>query len=263
MVRMDECALGDFTCVDSDDAFVVPSSKILFLSLVCLCIAAVIARNLSGGSSSRWRSIWTSLVLFEMCFIQIYFLAFAAMSAYPYASMTRSVYRFDCMRSIKGGKRAMNDKRPHTLNPCFCHANATCTLKGENTTVGSTSCPTNGKATCFEKSLSGKKIEIPIYVDEDRDCHRGQRAACTKTEPCMPCELEELWRFLPEQKASSKRCTTCSVYNDGDCNFVPGVGPYCLEHPWSKRKVVPCKRCCTEPALKNGSLLFWEGLCVG
>ena len=81
-------------------------------------------------------------------------------------------------------------------------------------------------------------------------------------DPCSPCELEKVLAF------GVTRCETCSVFNDGDCNFVPGVGPYCWESPdyderGGSRKVVPCKQCCTEPYQKDGTLLFDDdGYCV-
>ena len=56
-------------------------------------------------------------------------------------------------------------------------------------------------------------------------CRQGPK--CTKEEPCTPCELDRLDEFQAE------RCTTCSPENRGDCNFIPGEGPYCFDKPGS------------------------------
>merc|ERR1711879_1080708 len=121
-----------------------------------------------------------------------------------------------CMKSSKGGKRGRHDTRPNAINPCFCHPQAKCIINGvvQNS---SADCPVDGSASCIEDRLN-LRSEVPIFLEHRRDCSSGQRAACTYSEPCTPCELDRLAEF------DAPRCLTCSLYKSKECNFVEGVG---------------------------------------
>lgn len=51
---------------------------------------------------------------------------------------------------------------------------------------------------------------------------------CTKDEPCTPCDRDKLILF------GASRCGSCSQRFQGDCNFIPDIGPYCYKYPNSK-----------------------------
>lgn len=117
----------------------------------------------------------------------------------------------------------------------------------------------------------------------------SERAACTKSSPCTPCELWSAASFIAHNRSWS-RCSTCGPQNRlvahaapalsvqlssltypcarlsgerrGECRFVPGVGPYCILDP-ATGAIGPCRRCCTEAHDPiEGGLVFVEGNCV-
>ena len=171
------------------------------------------------------------------------------------------VLRKDCLLSAKGGKRAHNDRREHTIHPCWCSGD--CFDSQTNARLPSGDCPTDGSAEC--RVTSPYTIYLPLRVDAQRDCEVAQPPACTIQNPCTPCEVESALTFglapIGREPSSGgmgrmeapilnrtgiwKRCVTCSPQNTGDCNFIEGVGPYCFESPGS-RHAIPCKRCCSE-----------------
>ena len=73
---------------------------------------------------------------------------------------------------------------------------------------------------------SGKGGKIP---GSPRDCAAGQGSRCTQADPCTPC--------------ASGGCVACSRAYLGDCGFLPGVGPYCLDP--ASGAVGPCTKCCS------------------
>ena len=95
-------------------------------------------------------------------------------------------------------------------------------------------CPTDGSATCL--GVDGQDVDR--FISPLRNCDGGSGPECTIQDPCFPCELDTITSFL------GGRCQACTTDNPGNCNFVPGVGPYCFESVDSF-KVVPCTRCCT------------------
>jgi len=283
-----QCVFGDsLFCLASEGANTTATqlAKGLFYFMMYVLVCLVSSRYMNGVGS-KWRSNFSGSLLLGMVVIQYYSVFMTAMQNYPYDGV--EAYRWDCLQSTKGGKisRAMfYEGSERALNPCYCHANATCKYKsGVKEYNGShpLGCPLTDEFTCLEqyafqafktetetKEQRQRKRKVWPYIAREaldegfrRDCKKGQAARCTRQDPCSPCELEKVLAF------GVTRCETCSVFNNGDCNFVPGVGPYCWESPdyderGGSRKVVPCKQCCTEPYQKDGTLLFDdEGYCV-
>ena len=149
-----------------------------------------------------------------------------------------------------------------SINPCFCHSNATCTLSGGqefnvttpgkagyNASATSDLCIEDPAATCTFKNK-----EILRFLEESpqRDCNSARGGRCSPGQPCTPCE----WSRKEEFGERWSRCSICNSNNVGKCNFVPGVGPYCYKSATS-REVVPCTKCCTEKVLEFDD----DGIC--
>ncbi len=73
---------------------------------------------------------------------------------------------------------------------------------------------------------SGKGGKLPGTT---RDCKAGQGDWCSQADPCTPCAYGG--------------CQACSASNVGECSFLPGVGPYCLDPITGVSG--PCTQCCT------------------
>jgi hypothetical protein len=86
------------------------------------------------------------------------------------------------------------------------------------------SCPLDGTAKCL--TTTGTKIHL--HISSKRNCEGGQGLGCTKDQPCYPCDLDSVVAF------QTSRCRMCTTDNDGNCNFIPEVGPYCFQSPGSK-----------------------------
>lgn len=224
-------------------------SVALMWAFILLTLAASLARVVAGSSRHRWRQTFIGIVLLALCVIQYYHVYIAAIDSYPTGD--ESVFRYPCLSSSKGGKRASEDTRLPGVNPCFCHRNATCLVNWR--LFDGDSCPIDGSAECYENYKSAGETQIVLHISERRDCTLGQGPKCTKDEPCTPCERSRLVEF-----GDTPPCTACSSGNSGDCRFVEGKGPYCWVDS-SKFKVEPCRQCCTEP----GELIFRNGACIG
>jgi len=291
-----QCIFGDWLfCLasagtDQTTATTLANGLFMFIVYVLIC---VISSRYIHGTGTKWRANFGGSVLLGMVVVQYYHVFMAAMDNYPFPG--QKAYRWDCLESTKGGKisKAMFDTgSERALNPCFCHGNATCKAKSKWRVYNeSDDCPVDGDYVCFEnynmeawkacynsddndcnvkKDMPPKRKIFPYITSNNelkgfegyrRDCKTGQKDKCTREDPCTPCELDKLVAF------GAPRCETCSVFNNGDCAFVPGVGPYCWESPdydkrGGSRKVVPCKQCCTEPYQKDGTLLFVDGVCI-
>jgi hypothetical protein len=147
------------------------------------------------------------------------------------------LYRLDCLRSDKGGKRPIGDTSEEFRHPC-----------SNDAIDGTESDEMSGSNLCS----SSTAIETP-YISATRDCHIGQSSRCTLAQPCVPCEISRRDEFRDRWF----RCQACSVRNDyGRCNFKDGVGPYCWAGAdgWG---VVPCQKCCTD----NVAMYDKDGVC--
>ena len=58
----------------------------------------------------------------------------------------------------------------------------------------------------------------------DRDCRHGRGAACTRGDPCTPCEAEDA-----ALDPHAGYCKFCTADDRGKCLFTQGVGPYCKD----------------------------------
>ena len=246
-----QCIFGDWLfCLADANADATTATQLangLFMYMVYVLICLVSSRYIHG-IGSKWRANFGGSMLLGLVLIQYYSVFMAAMGNYPYDG--KAAYRWDCLESTKGGKisKAMYDEgSERAFNPCYCHSNATCKYKSHMRLWNqSDECPRDADFVCFEnynletqrayKSGDGddtqadrRKVYPLLGSPKDegfrRDCKFGQKDKCTRQNPCTPCELDKLVAF------DATRCETCSVFNRGDCNFVPGVGPYCWESP--------------------------------
>lgn len=123
---------------------------------------------------------------------------------------SKSLVRKDCLYSTKGGRV-----------PYDCFVNDNCHMR----------------PSCRQDLLMWH-----------RDCLIGEGPLCTKDRPCTPCDLYTIKLFdgwIQDEKIGG--CQACSQSNDGDCNFIEGVGPYCWkDHHRRMHEVVPCTKCCTD-----------------
>jgi hypothetical protein len=206
--------------------------------LACMLLSVRIA---VGRKNDSAREAFMIGVIALMLGIQYYYLVSVSsfLPASRFYIYNVDVRRVDCEKSSKGGKRALNSYQQYDVNPCFCVSGAGTCVSVTTGLVLSTnsSCPTDGSYKCTSLDGAG---DISVYLGYDRNCNGGQGVSCTQDQPCYPCELDAVVAF------QSERCRTCSTDFKGDCNFVEGVGPYCYSSP-NSRKVVPCKKCCTEP----------------
>ena len=177
------------------------------------------------------------------------------------ADFRTTAIRLDCLHSDKGGKtiykRYDNDL---DRDPCWCPISANCTLpageyiydfgKQMNSfvvTEENNRTALNCLVASGSKCHTSEGVRINKFIDSRRDCQSGRGPTCTMKQPCTPCGVE----YQPIFGDRWSRCQQCSSLNNGKCDFVPGVGPYCFKGA-DTREVVPCVSCCTEPEL------IWE-----
>jgi len=214
----------------------------IFTGIVLLLAAGISSHLRYGIGTKKAKEMLLFLILCLMVGLQLYHLVFAAIHvpADKFHVWSPKLHREDCLYSTKGGKRSMFTSTDYTANPCFCHANAVCTMIGSGDVVTpSTDCPTDGTAVC---TFDGEVIEPDVSFK--RNCRGGQADLCTVDQPCYPCDWDTL-----EDWGSDARCNSCTTDNTGDCNFIPYVGPYCYKEKGSK-DVVPCTKCCTDITAK-------------
>ena len=123
LTRTGECDATDMFCFADDPmkSTVVRIAKSIFLFVVYLSICMTVANIYIG--KRRARDTFTCFALLGMVVIQYYTLWIASMKSFPLRGT--DIVRYDCKQSNKGGKRANDDIRNHTINPCWCHAGAT------------------------------------------------------------------------------------------------------------------------------------------
>mmetsp|Transcript_6659 Transcript_6659/g.14572 ORF Transcript_6659/g.14572 Transcript_6659/m.14572 type:complete len:234 (-) Transcript_6659:2316-3017(-) len=211
----------------------------IFTAIVLLLSAGISAHMCYGFGTRKGREAFIGLILLLMVGTQVYHLIDASL----YVPATRfyvynsELHRTDCLESGKGGKRPSKEVKEIDQNPCYCLSSvANCTDVVTGLDISNVTCPFDGSATCSTRSTG---VEIKPYHSRKRDCQGGQRPSCTMDEPCTPCERSRLLEF------GASRCRTCSTDFLGNCNFIPGVGPYCFESHGYKH-VVACTQCCTE-----------------
>ena len=204
----------------SNGSNILDFSEVVFSAIVLLVSAGISSHFINGFNSKQWKTSFVGMILLMIVATQLHYLIQAALfiPTYPYM-YDSSLLRVDCLDSGKGGKRSRDSVEDFDRNPCFNITN---------------------NATNITDSRE--------FLSYERNCPGGFGGMCTETEPCDPCDREELPTW------GSGRCRSCTAAFKGDCKFVPGVGPYCRESINSK-KVIPCKRCCTEsiPLFVNGT----------
>jgi len=254
----------DYTISFERDATFYPDAtelaKIIFAVLCVMFTSAISLKYYVGEGTQKYRKTFMSFALLTMVAVQYYQLWFAVLEVpIDFASDAR---RYDCLNSNKGGKVQSGNTAKHSVNPCFCHANATCTLSDGskfnvsdpaaihfNTYNSSEVCVDDAGATC---EFQGLAVERFLEDAPNRDCDSARGDRCSLSQPCTPCEYSAKSEF----GARWSRCATCTAEHNGDCNFVPGVGPYCYKGV-DTREVVPCVTCCTEKFLEFDA----QGVC--
>mmetsp|Transcript_33274 Transcript_33274/g.43873 ORF Transcript_33274/g.43873 Transcript_33274/m.43873 type:complete len:240 (-) Transcript_33274:260-979(-) len=220
-------------------------SELIFSLILWIATLAVTSKLLAGPGVKNWKNLFFTTLLISAILIQYYYLFYAVLHFPPYraAQMLMSVKRKDCLQSRKGGKVSIYDEESvYTRDRCYCEERHTCLDSNGNALEGISweMCPVDG--TCI-RNIGGYQSQYRSTRDfenmYERDCDDGRGAECTKQEPCTPCESDRLREF------DAPDCGLCWTLNDGDCNFVEGVGPYCWASP-DTREVVPCTQCCTE-----------------
>lgn len=229
----------------------------VFGAIVLVLCAGISSHLCFGYSTKKSRETFILLILLLIIGFQFFHIIRAALyiPATRFFVFNEEFHRSDCLESNKGGKKPFRATAAIDLNPCYCLEPAICILKMTGEKIGEgLVCPTDGTARCM--SGDGNKTDIKAYISHFRNCIGGQGPSCTQDQPCSPCGRDTLPDFSGSGKnVDVARCRTCSTEFNGNCNFIPGFGPYCYSEKGSKR-VEPCKRCCTEPAP-----LFYNGTC--
>jgi len=212
------------TTMNGTHSFDQPTFILVSLAIL-VGIASLLAllENRCGGST-RGRTFAHSIIAIAMIF-QLHLLSEASVRIPN--NNSKSVYRWDCLHSGKGGKRPLRDSSDEYLNPCY---NRTTDVNGTE---------------AVSHLCSSDSPDDESYIPATRDCDRAQLSHCSLTEPCTPCGLSRRDEFHGSAHGWS-RCQACLVSNRfGECNFVAGIGPYCWRdaETW---EVVPCEKCCTE-----------------
>jgi hypothetical protein len=231
-----------------NDATFITSKFLLVSSAIILSIASLLTsfcEHYSSASALHFgRARWFFPSIVGASIVCQFYLLSEASIARMVGEVRRveALYRFDCLRSRKGGKRPFGDTSEDYRHPCYDLAEA------KNVINGTKSHETSDSTLCSASTA----IESP-YIPATRDCHMGQSNRCTLAQPCVPCEISRRNEF----RTLWSRCQACSVQNDhGRCNFKDGVGPYC----WADADgldAVPCQRCCTE----NVAMYDKDGVC--
>jgi hypothetical protein len=153
----------------------------------------------------------------------------------------KSIFRWECLRSNKGGKRPYGDTSVEYRNPCFVKD---IEVNNTDAVVSETSATIEHHSSSLCSSSRTTAVTDP-FISATRDCDNAQSSQCSYSQPCTPCELSRFKEFS-ESSRGWDRCQACSIKNRfGDCNFVHGLGPYCWKDAdgW---EVVPCRKCCTD-----------------
>ena len=118
-----ECDATDMFCHSNDGmkSTAVRIARSLFLFIVFLMMCVTFANIFPGKRTAR--NTFTFVLLLGMVVMMYYNLWTASIQSFP--ARNTDIIRYDCKQSNKGGKRANNDLRNHTINPCWCHKYAT------------------------------------------------------------------------------------------------------------------------------------------
>lgn len=223
-----------------------------FTMIVLLLSAGLSSHIAFGYGTKKAREMFLGLVLLLMVGVQLFHLINAAVyvPATRFYTWNSKLHRTDCIESSKGGKRPGKSTATEDVNPCWCGSGNICTSLATGLKIAGT-CPIDGTAKCT--TPTGKTVHK--YMSSLRNCQGGQEARCTLAQPCYPCERAYLHKW-----GMGQRCRSCSSHNSGNCNFIPGEGPYCFTPTASNsttKQVGPCKKCCTEPTVFIGA----DGIC--
>jgi hypothetical protein len=202
------------TCVESSSTSCQGQSVAEFVAqqaFKALIFFGICSLGASLSSTQRKKKrAFAYYILFGMVVVQYYHIFRAQNVTYPIDG-SAEVVRKSCLESSKGGKRAVGDERPNTLNPCWCHSGAVCVgAQGDE-------CPADGDTSCYEPDVPGisPRRRIAARMSVKRDCARGQRATCSASQPCTPCETSKAASFglVGIGNGTWERCISCSPEN--------------------------------------------------
>lgn len=226
------------------------AAEFLLGSTAIVCGTVLLLLFLSNGTNaprSLGRTFFGSIVALAIFYLLA--LLLEASMRIPSGNGT-NLHRWECVRGRKGGKRPFGDTSDDFRNPCYNHSTAETNGTDNKTSVDST----NEFASTSNTGGDGGAIEP--YISAFRDCQRAQSNQCSHEQPCTPCELLRREEFHNSAHGWT-RCQACSTRNNhGECDFIAGVGPYCLKNAGSQ-EVVPCRTCCTEGV----PMLDRDGVC--
>jgi len=190
------------------------------------------------NDTQHFRLTLIAFILVMSLFFQFWELSNATLTL-P-VNFRHDVYRWKCLLSKKGGKRPYGDTREAFKNPCFNLKKEKCLQRKNNNSENSiaffdTYHRYNNKSICNITLKNSEEL-----LDDRRDCEHARGGTCIKNDPCVPCSV----KFRSSFGNRWKRCQSCTR-NNGNCNFIEGVGPYCFKSATDRRSV-PCTKCCTE-----------------
>jgi hypothetical protein len=161
----------------------------LLLCLFVLACTILAARLAFGWKARATREAALFGILCLLVGLQYYYLldVVTFVPASRFFIYNSKLMRSDCKNSGKGGKRIQGSTQSYDLNPCYCNSHVADCINRATGAVVSGACPIDSAHKCIPHN-NGTLIEA--YVSSERNCKGGQGNACTKDEPCYPCELD-------------------------------------------------------------------------
>ena len=217
----------------------------IFVSVVILfCIVLLLSFAQRGAAKSAKRRAFIRASIAALAIYLLHLLSRESINSFA-SSSSKTLLRWDCLRSDKGGKRPFGIESNEYKHPCY-NETAAVVAEIENDYLS----PSSPRSFCSSTAAAAKYEK---YISATRDCQGAKRSTCSLSEPCTPCEISRRNEF----SSTWSRCQSCSIRNNfGDCNFRDGVGPYCWKNG-DMLEVIPCEICCTD----NMPMIDEEGAC--
>ena len=219
-----------------------------FVSIVILFgIILLLSFTQRGAAKSAKRRAFIRAGIAALAIYLLHLLSRESINSFA-SSSSKTLLRWDCLRSDKGGKRPVGIESEEYKHPCYNDtAAAMAEIEDDEQSSPSLSSP---NSLC---SSTAATVKYEQYISATRDCYDAKRFTCSLSEPCTPCELSRRDEFF----STWTRCQSCSIRNNfGDCNFRDDKGPYCWKDG-DLLEVVPCEICCTD----NKPMFDKEGVC--
>lgn len=218
-----------------------------FVSIVILFgIILLLSFTQRGAAKSAKRRAFIRAGIAALAIYLLHLLSRESINSFA-SSSSKTLLRWDCLRSDKGGKRPVGIESEEYKHPCYNEIEATAI---EIEVDDQTPSPSSPMSLC---SFTATNTKYEQFISATRDCSNAKRATCSLSEPCTPCDISRRDEFL----STWSRCQSCSIQNNfGDCNFQAGKGPYCWKNG-DLLEVIPCEICCTD----NKPMFDRDGVC--